>query len=129
MELSLFLAQLFGLTMLIFAGSALMRPGLIRGAMAEFGQNKAVTLLYSLVGIIGGLAIILSHNVWEASWPVLITLFGWAALLKGIMFLVSPTVMRDIGLSVYSSPTKTRVILVVAGILGLYLTGIGFGYL
>lgn len=129
MELSLFLAQLFGLTLVIFAAVAVMQPGLLRGAIKEFGQSSAVTLLYSLLGIVGGLAVVLSHNVWVASWPVVITILGWAALIKGIMFLVSPALLQDLGLSVYSSKNKTKVILVIVGILGLHLAGVGFGYL
>jgi hypothetical protein len=129
MELSLFLAQLFGLTLAIFAGVALFRPGLIRGAINEFGHSKAMTLLYSLMGIVGGLSLVLTHNVWVAGWPVIITLFGWAALIKGIMFLVSPAMMREMGLTIYDSSGRTKVILLLVGLLGLYLTGVGFNYL
>jgi hypothetical protein len=128
MELSLFLAQLFGLTLAIFAGIALFRPGLVRGAINEFGRSKSVTWLYSLLGIIGGLSVVLTHNVWIAGWPVIITIFGWAALIKGVLFLVSPALLRDMGLSIYDSPGRTKVILLLVGLLGLYLAGVGFHY-
>lgn len=129
MELSLFLAQLFGLTIAIFAGIAVFRPGLIRGMISELGQNKTQTLLFSMVGIMGGLSVILSHNVWVGDWRVLVTIFGWSALIKGVLYLVSPGLLRDMGMSIYSSPGRTRIILLVAGVLGVYLAGAGFGML
>jgi len=129
MELSLFLAQLFGLTIAIFAGIAVLKPGLVRTVMKEFGESTLTTLLLGITGIMGGLAVILSHNVWVADWRVLITLFGWAALIKGIVSLVSPDLLRDMGMYMYSTPKRVRIVLVVMGILGVYLAGAGFGLL
>jgi hypothetical protein len=129
MELSNFLAQLFGLTIAIFAGIAILQPGLIRAVVKEFGESVMVTLFVGLVGIMGGLAVILSHNLWVADWRVLITLLGWAALVKGIVSLVSPDMLRDMGMSMYSSPQRIRIMLVITGVLGVYLSGAGFGLL
>lgn len=129
MELTNFLAQLLGLTIAIFAGIAVLQPGMIRAVVREFGVSPMVTLLYGAAGIVGGLAIILSHNVWVADWPVLVTVVGWAALLKGMVALASPELLHDMGESIYSSPGRTQIILVIAGILGIYLAGAGFGFL
>jgi len=129
MELSNFLAQLFGLTMAIFAGIAILQPGLIRAVVKEFGESALVTLFYGLAGIMGGLAVILSHNLWVSDWRVLVTLFGWAALIKGTVSLVSPELLRDMGESIYSSERRIKIVLVIVGVLGVYLAGAGFGLL
>jgi hypothetical protein len=129
MELTNFLAQLFGLTIAIFAGIAVLQPGMIRVVVREFGESTMVTLLFGTVGIMGGLAVVLSHNLWVADWPVLVTLLGWSALVKGMVTLASPALLHDMGESIYSSPGRTQIILVIAGILGIYLAGAGFGLL
>ena len=129
MELSNFLAQLFGLTMAIFAGIAILQPGLIRAVVKEFGESALVTLFYGLAGIMGGLAVILSHNLWVSDWRVLVNLFGWAALIKGTVSLVSPELLRDMGESIYSSERRIKIVLVIVGVLGVYLAGAGFGLL
>jgi hypothetical protein len=36
------------------------------------------------ISILVGLLIVTSHNIWTPEWPLLITLIGWVALLKGI---------------------------------------------
>jgi hypothetical protein len=127
MELSYFLAKLFGLMLAIYAIALMQQPKLIRSMMKELGDNTLVTLLFSFVAIAGGLAIVLSHNIWEWSWVVIITLFGWAGLLKGVTFLMAPKLLRKVGGGVYGTPGKTRLTLFVALVFGLYLAGIGFG--
>jgi hypothetical protein len=129
MELTNFLAQFFGLTLAIFAGILVLQPGMIRAVVREFGVSPMVTLLYGIASIMGGLGIVISHNVWVADWPVLVTLIGWSALLKGIVTMVAPELLHDMGESIYSSPGRTQIVLVIAGILGIYLAGAGFGLL
>ncbi|MGI9531889.1 hypothetical protein [Lutimonas sp.] len=41
-------------------------------------------LILSILGILIGLLNILLHNVWVKDWRILITLFGWFSLLKGV---------------------------------------------
>jgi hypothetical protein len=127
MELSYFLAQLFGLTLAIYAVALMQQPKLISSMMKELGENSLTTLLFSFVAITGGLAVVLTHNVWEWSWVVIITIFGWASLLKGITFLMAPKLLSKVGGGVYGTPGKTRLTLFVALVFGLYLAGIGFG--
>ena len=43
-----------------------------------------------------GLAIVNTHNVWVAGWPVIITIFGWLAIIGGIMRITMPGVTRTI---------------------------------
>ncbi len=37
-----------------------------------------------------GLLIVAYHNVWEWRWPVIITVMGWLALLKGAVRIIAP---------------------------------------
>lgn len=128
MELSYFLAQLFGLSLCVFALAALMRPQFINAVLNDFEKNATVTLLFSFSGILGGLAVILSHNVWTADWPVIITLFGWAAVIKGVAYLVMPKMILGLGTAVYGTGKYTKIILLLAFMLGIYLASNGFGY-
>jgi len=53
-------------------------------------QDEKFTILISFLAIIIGLLNILFHNVWEANIRLVVTLFGWLALLKGIMLFTFP---------------------------------------
>ena len=128
MELSLFLSQLFGLALTIFALAAFARPSLIQDVVNDFGRSAMSTLMYGFAGIMGGLAVILNHNIWTADWRVLVTLFGWSALIKGTLYLVAPQMLKDVGSSVYNSQNRTRLVLFGALVLGVYMAAKGFGY-
>ena len=45
----------------------------------EFLRSRALIYLSGLLLMTAGLAIVLTHNVWRADWPVIITILGWLA--------------------------------------------------
>lgn len=126
MELSFFLAQFFGLTLATVSGALFLRPPLIRSMLDDVRQNHLATTIISLAGIMGGLAVILTHNVWELSWTLWITLLGWAAFIKGALYLVAPKLFADLGSKVYSSTNRVRIGLFIIFTFGLYLAAVGF---
>ncbi len=128
MEFSYFLAQLFGLTMMIFAASILIRPTIVTVAIRDLRPFSFTMLMAGFVGIVGGLAIILSHNIWEMSWRVIITLFGWSALLKGITYVAFPDFLRFTATSMINGKGKRTAVLILVFLFGAYLTYRGFGF-
>ncbi|OGG61264.1 hypothetical protein A3C87_01555 [Candidatus Kaiserbacteria bacterium RIFCSPHIGHO2_02_FULL_49_34] len=52
--------------------------------------GKSFALLAGYLTLIIGLPTVILHNVWTADWYVLITIFGWLSLLKGVVLLGSP---------------------------------------
>jgi hypothetical protein len=129
MELSLFLAQLLGLTVLIYGVLLFIKPQIVKGMIVEVGQSALMGACFSFIGIIGGLTIILSHNIWTLEWPVIITVLGWGALIKGILYFAAPHVLSGLGDSLYNTDGKVRAAAFGLCILGMYLMMAGFGWL
>ena len=96
MDTSLLLAKIFGLTYLIVGLGILLNKDRYRDMLNEFLKQKALLYLSGVLALIVGLVIVLYHNVWEASWVVIITIIGWAALIKGIVLLLAPQALLDI---------------------------------
>ncbi len=126
MELSLFLAQLFGLLLLIFIAIAFIRPQYIEGVLRDLKPHSFSMLLAGFVAIVVGLMVILTHNVWDMSWRVVITLFGWAALLKGITYVALPETLIATADKALQGRYR-QATLTLAFLLGCYLTYQGFG--
>ena len=127
MELSYFLAQLLGLTLMLFAAMILLRPTITTVAIRDLRAYSFEMLLAGFLGIVGGLAVVLSHNIWEFSWRGIITLMGWAALLKGISYVAFPNFMRFTAASMLNGKRKRTTVLIVVFLLGSYLVYHGFG--
>ena len=81
--------------------------------------------LCGLLGVIVGLLIVVTHNVWMSGWPVLVTLIGWISLLQGIARLYIP----DAFVKVYKDMLNKvgfQVWTWVWLLIGVYLIWVGF---
>ena len=54
----------------------------------EDSQGLSLTVGFTLI-ILGGL-LVWVHNIWEG-WALVITLVGWATILKGVVFILIPS--------------------------------------
>ena len=91
---------------------------------------KKKTSLFFVVGVYAlllGLALVLSHNVWDNSWRVIITILGWITLAKGLtyLFVGERAFLWIAGMMNYKAWYVGWGLVAIA--LGLYLTKIGFG--
>ena len=58
----------------------------------EMARSGPWMLFSGMVATAAGLAVVLGHNVWSGgALPVVVTLMGWAALLKGVALLLVPS--------------------------------------
>ncbi|MGC6284599.1 MAG: hypothetical protein ACON4X_02990 [Polaribacter sp.] len=89
MDTSLFLLKFWGWYCVIFFFILSFNPKRIKQIVEDL-QDQKFTILISFLAIIIGLLNILFHNVWEANISLVVTLFGWLALLKGIMLFTFP---------------------------------------
>jgi len=129
MELSLFLAQLFGVYFVIQGLFVFLRRDKIESYVRSFfeSKNEALLLVTGIITIIMGLILVLLHNVWEGTYEVLITVIAWIVLIKGALYLFFPDGMQKIGKNILKNKSLITVAAVAALIIGLYLVNIGFG--
>ena len=87
----IFLAKLLGLYLIAIAVAMLASKRRTLTTLDEMVRSGPWMLFSGMVATSAGLAIVIGHNVWTGSaLAVVVTLFGWAALLKGISLLLVP---------------------------------------
>jgi len=118
MELSILLGQVFGVYMLVCGAAMLMRKSELSQAVKEFTQSKADMLFFGSAVLLFGLFIVLQHNIWDGTWRVIVTIFGWAALGKGLSFMLFPSFLKNLS----KMFTKANVY-TFAGVLWIILGG------
>ncbi|MCX6733857.1 MAG: hypothetical protein NTX63_03505 [Candidatus Peregrinibacteria bacterium] len=126
METSLFLAKALGLYMAI-ACFGLLVNSKARKAIIHAFEDEGQIVLSGITALVLGILIVISHNVWVYDWRVIITLSGWAALLKGVARIYFAEYTKKWLKSGITSFWYTFG-LVFATALGAYLTCKGFGY-
>ncbi|PIR88335.1 MAG: hypothetical protein COU09_02775 [Candidatus Harrisonbacteria bacterium CG10_big_fil_rev_8_21_14_0_10_44_23] len=121
MELSLYLAKVWGLFIVIITFSMMINKKQI-AKMYHLAKEEGMLILMGMLSLVVGILSVLSHNIWVSSWPTIITIFGWLALLKGLMFLFFPDAARR-----QLARCKSGTVLMLIGfLLGLYLVYVGF---
>jgi hypothetical protein len=97
MPTSLFIAKLLGPMFLVLGVALFARPEAFRALLREFVASGIWMYMAGFFGLLGGLALILTHNVWALDWRVLITLIGWASLVRALVTIFAPQWIASIG--------------------------------
>jgi hypothetical protein len=81
--------------------------------------------LSGLLALAVGVAMVISHSVWELNWRGLITLFGYLTIVKGVVRIGFPTVPQAAARSLLKG-TPFWIWISIGLMLGGYLTWVGF---
>ena len=122
-----FLAKLIGLYFVLSAIAMLVQRDATAQVMTALVHDAQLTYVVGVLALLGGLAIVLNHNVWSGgALPVLVTIIGWVTLLKGLLSLFLPA---DSMVALYTAAHYDRYTAIYASIVlifGAYLTYGGF---
>lgn len=127
---TIFLSRLIGLYCILVIPSMLFDRQATVDTMTALLQNPSMMLFPCIVGVVAGLAMVLTHNIWSGgALPVVVTLVGWLTLVKSLAFLWMPSgpetelIVKGIG-----HPTIFYVWMAPSLLLGIYLTIGGFRF-
>ena len=126
METSILLAKLMGPMLLVLGLFVAFNPAQMRRIGREFLDSDALIFLSGVLTLPVGLAIVVTHNVWVADWPVVITLFGWIAIAAGIARIALPGPLKRIGETMLEKTSLTTIPGVLMAMLGGYLALQGY---
>ncbi|MGA8436700.1 MAG: hypothetical protein WB762_08640 [Candidatus Sulfotelmatobacter sp.] len=85
---TLFLSRLIGLYCILVALSMITRRQATVETVTTLLQNPSMMFILGVITLAGGLALVLAHNIWSGgALVVVVTLVGWATLIKGLSFL------------------------------------------
>lgn len=123
-----FLGKLLGLYCIAISLAMLAHPQATVEIMLAIVQNGPLLFVCGLLGFTAGLAIVLVHNRLSGSaLAVVVTIFGWAALIKGaLLLLLSPETQRAIFFVGFGYQRHPSVYAVLLLLFGAYMTYAGF---
>ena len=85
---TLFLSRLIGLYCLLGGLSMMSHKQLTVEGVTALLQNPSLMLLLGFITLGASLALVLAHNLWwNGTLAAIITLIGWLALIKSLLFL------------------------------------------
>jgi hypothetical protein len=125
--LTKYFARLIGLwVVLTVLGIAANRQASF-DALNAFFSDPALMWITGIFTVLVGLVIVVAHNYWTGGvLPVLVTLYGWVALIKGLLFVWLPSSAQTEFYRALHFEKFYGVYFVVALALGGYLVYGGF---
>jgi uncharacterized protein YjeT (DUF2065 family) len=126
MDASILIARLLGPVLVVIGLMVLIDSKGFQALGREFMASRGLLYLAGLLALVAGLAIVNTHNRWVAGWPVIVTIYGWLALLGGILRLVLPDATRRLGDAMLARPATFRIAGAVHLALGALLTAMGY---
>ncbi|MEK7063416.1 MAG: hypothetical protein AAB955_01850 [Patescibacteria group bacterium] len=124
---SLFLAQLFGLYFIIVSVIVFLRGKSMMPAIKELLANRGSVMLFALIELIAGLALVITHPVMSFDWMGIISLIGWMIFVEGIIYLLLPSQQIQKLVKWFNRPQWFQAGAVISLVAGVYLAAIGFG--
>ncbi|WP_108683810.1 hypothetical protein [Methyloceanibacter sp. wino2] len=126
MNTSVFLAQFMGPVMLVAAIGLLVNPEAQRDMARQFLDSPPLIYVTGFMVMTAGLAIVLNHNVWVFDWRLIITLFGWMAVIGGAIRMLCFSAVKRIGRAMLDKPRAAIIGGVVWLIIGAVLCYFGY---
>ncbi|HRO51126.1 MAG TPA: hypothetical protein PLW75_13370 [Hyphomicrobium sp.] len=120
MDTSVYLARLLGPVLAIAGIGILISPNAYLAMAGGMMNDAPLMYLATIMGLIGGLALLQAHNIWVADWRVVITILAWLTVIESAVWLLFPSAMRRLWAPLLSEPlllVSAAIVLVAAAIL------------
>ena len=123
--LTLQLAKAFGVYVLVTGLSGLAAPARWKAVMEDFQRSPGLVYLTAVIVLGVGLVLVLAHSLWTDPLAIIVSLFGWIALIEGVALMAASEGLLALGAATVATPGRTRAWAIMAVILGAALLAAG----
>ncbi len=96
MDISKFVAKIIGIYLLIVSSAMLVNMHQFNSYVTSLINYAPLMFVTGFFTLIVGLLMVVSHNVWQWNWRVLITVIAWLTVIKGASLILCPQLIDKI---------------------------------
>ncbi len=126
MDISKFLSKVIGLYLIIISAAMLANMPSFFNHVHSLVTNPSLMFVTGFFTLILGLLMIVSHNIWQWNWRVIITISAWLVLLKALSLILFPEFVDHMTALFVSNQSLAYGAASLDFILGLLLAYLGF---
>lgn len=82
-----------GVVLMVFGASFLLNGTYWGVSLKRMLAESSLVFPFFLVLLICGVLIVMGHNLWVGDWRAVVTIVGWATLLKSVAILLAPRLL------------------------------------
>ena len=87
---TIFIAQVLGIFFVIAGVSMIVNRRGTAEAIRASVENRGILWLWGFLAVLVGATVVMQNNVWTSGFPLLVTILGWLAVVKGAFILILP---------------------------------------
>ncbi|MFC3907505.1 hypothetical protein ACFORL_00245 [Legionella dresdenensis] len=126
MDTSKFLSKVLGIYFIIVSVAMYVDMQQFTGYVQRLIHDPTLMFVTGFFTLILGILMVVSHNIWQWNWRLLITIIAWIVLLKGIGIIFLPHFIDTVSLSFVENIYMTYAAAGLDLLLGLFLCYKGF---
>lgn len=126
METSIVIAKIIGPLLVVVGAGIFINLEHYRRLVADFAASPLSIYMSGTIALVLGLLVVTFHNVWQWHWPVIITILGWLALLKGAVRILAPRLVISRAQHYARNTNTVMITAIVTLILGAALSYFGY---
>ena len=119
------LAQIWGPILLALGVGVYLSPSYYVKVYRNLENETLAVMMAGIAALAVGIVQVMYHNVWATLPEIVLSLLGWATLLKGLMLLAYPKMANDFG-DMVAEGNFFRIAAGVSIVLGGYLTYLAY---
>jgi len=126
MNISKFLAKVIGIYLIIIGIGMFLDMHRFLIGFDDIIKDQPLLFVTGFFTLIMGILMVVSHNIWQWNWRVIITIMAWSTLLKGILLVFYPQLTESYTLFFVNNIGISYLTAVFAFITGIILCYFGF---
>lgn len=119
-------ARVIGPFIVVVATTAVARTDDMRSLLSEFGANPVWPWVTGAFILLSGLVVVALHQYWRGAAAVIVSVLGWLTALKGLFLMAFPGTYMSVADSALDATAWWWAGFIVMGLIGLYLTYVGW---
>jgi len=119
------LAQIWGPILLALGVGVYLSPSYYVKVYRNLENETLAVMMAGIAALAVGIVQVMYHNVWATLPEIVLSLLGWATLLKGLILLAYPKMANDFG-DMVAEGNFFRIAAGVSIVLGGYLTYLAY---
>ena len=125
MDISIYLARVFGIYLVVACVAMFINKKYLSKILQDFSNSMGLVVFSGFMHLFLGLLVVVAHNIWTPDFRGLVTLMGWAGVLKGGLRVLAPTKISRLG-EEFAGGKKLIIWGLVWLVVGIYLLYSGF---
>ena len=129
METTILLSKVLGLFLIITGIIIMVRKEYFIPLISSFVKERLTRMIVSILKLLGGLFLVVTHNDFSTLPSGITTLFGWILVVESILYFAAPDKTIQKMISRLNVPSMYFFGGLASIVVGFYLAAFGFGWL